>query len=252
MRFRFKAFGLHLACSACALLLVLGALYLGWYRWPGWYLTGVVKVAAMMAGVDVVLGPLLTLVVANPVKSLRELRRDIGTIVAVQLLALVYGTGTLWGGRPLYYAFSVNELQITQASDIDPAEAVLAKRENPSFAPHWYSLPRWVWAPLPDDPDLRQKIITGAVFGDGDDVIQMPRYFRSWQQGELALRKHLETVDALRQFSKAEKQRLKGRMEQIGVPANQANSLTMSGRAGFLVAVFDPRSLQLKTFLRPD
>lgn len=251
MRFRFKAFGLHLACSACALLLVLGALYLGWYRWPGWYLTGVVKVATMMAGVDVVLGPLLTLVVAHPEKAVRELRRDIGIIVAVQLLALFYGTGTLWGGRPLYYAFSVNELQMTQASDIDPAEIALAKRENPGFAPRWYSLPRWVWAPLPDDPELSKKIVTAAVMG-GDDVIQMPRYFRPWQQGELELRKQLRTVDALRQFSPAQKQIVKRRMEQVGLAANQATAMPMAGRAGFLVAIFDPSSLQLKTLLKVD
>jgi len=35
MNFRFKAFALHLAGSATVIQLVLGALYLGWYRWPG-------------------------------------------------------------------------------------------------------------------------------------------------------------------------------------------------------------------------
>ena len=44
MKFRLKAFGLHLAASTCALTLILGGLYLGWYRWPGWYLTGVLHV----------------------------------------------------------------------------------------------------------------------------------------------------------------------------------------------------------------
>ncbi|HET9388018.1 MAG TPA: hypothetical protein VFO44_00080 [Steroidobacteraceae bacterium] len=252
MRFRLKAFGLHLASSACALLLVLAALYLGWYRWPGWYLTGVAKVAAMMVGVDVILGPLLTLVVANKDKSTRELTRDIGIIVAVQLVALVYGTSTLWAGRPLFYAFSVNELQMTQASDIDPAEVTLAGRQNPDFAPHWYSLPRWVWAPLPDDADTRDKIVTGAVFGGGDDVIQMPRYFKSWHQGETELRKQLVKVDALRQFSKSQKELVKRRMQEAGFPTEEATTLAMSGRAGFLVAVFDPRSLQIRALLRPD
>src|SRR5690349_18721712 len=106
MRFRFKAFGLHLLGSTCLLALALGALYLGWYRWPGWYLAGAVTVALMMSGVDVVLGPMLTLLVANPRKPRRELARDISIIVAMQLLAAGYGILTLWNGRPLYYTYS--------------------------------------------------------------------------------------------------------------------------------------------------
>ena len=73
MKFRFKAFGLHLLGSATALTLVLGALYLGWYHWPGWYLSEALHVILLMVGVDVVLGPLLTLIVANSKKSFREL-----------------------------------------------------------------------------------------------------------------------------------------------------------------------------------
>ena len=61
MRFRFKAFGWHLLGSASALTLTLGLLYLGWYHWPGWYLADMPTVLAIMVGVDVVLGPLLTL-----------------------------------------------------------------------------------------------------------------------------------------------------------------------------------------------
>ncbi|MGH8267790.1 MAG: TfpX/TfpZ family type IV pilin accessory protein, partial [Steroidobacteraceae bacterium] len=107
MKFRLKAFGLHLSGSASALTLVLSTLYLGWYRWPGWYLTSVLHVAAILVVVDVVLGPTLTLIVANPGKRRRALARDIAVIVTLQLAALAYGGVTLWLGRPLYYTFSV-------------------------------------------------------------------------------------------------------------------------------------------------
>src|SRR5215469_13939349 len=122
MKFRLTAFGLHLLGSVSALILVLGSLYLGWYRWPGWYLSSVLHVVGIVVMVDLVLGPTLTLIVANPGKPRRELVRDISMIVTVQLAALIYGTVTLWGGRPLYYTFSVNSLELVQASDIDAAE----------------------------------------------------------------------------------------------------------------------------------
>src|SRR5689334_11075539 len=101
MRFRLAAFGLHVLGSACALTLVLGLLWLGWYRWPGWYLTTVTHIVVILIPVDLLLGPALTLVIANPAKPRRELARDIGIIVAVQLIALAYGATTLWSGRPL-------------------------------------------------------------------------------------------------------------------------------------------------------
>lgn len=77
-----------------------------------WYLADVLGVVVVMAAVDLALGPLCTLVIANPGKPRRELERDVSIIVAVQLCALIYGVAALWNGRPLYYAFSESVLQV--------------------------------------------------------------------------------------------------------------------------------------------
>ena len=244
MHFRLKAFSLHLLSSATVLTLVLGCLYFGWYRWPGWYLTDVTRVVVVMICVDVVLGPTLTLIIANQRKSRRELTRDIGIIVAVQLCALTYGSVSLWNGRPLYYAFSVNELQVVQAYDINADEAQLGRKQNPGLAPHWYSLPRWIWAPLPEDPDEAKKIVGSAVFG-GDDVTSMPKYFKRWEDGTAALRKELKKVDDVAYFSKTEKQTLKDKMKAAGMADDRLNALPLTGRGHPLLAVFDPGSLRI-------
>ena len=100
MRFRFKAFAWHLFGSASALSVTLGFLYVGWYHWPGWYLADMPTVLAIMVGVDVVLGPLLTFIIADPAKTRRALARDVGCIVLVQLIAFTYGSITLWKRSP--------------------------------------------------------------------------------------------------------------------------------------------------------
>src|SRR5258705_2717615 len=107
MRFRLKAFALHLVGSATVITLVLGALYLGWYRWPGWYLSGALGVVPILAGVDVSLGPLITLLIASPRKPRRSLARDVSIIVSLQLAALAYGAATLWQGPRLVFRPSV-------------------------------------------------------------------------------------------------------------------------------------------------
>jgi hypothetical protein len=251
MRFRLQAFGLHVAGSASALTLVLGTLWLGWYRWPGWYLASALHVVGIVVMVDLVLGPTLTLIVANPGKRRAELARDISIIIAVQLIGLVYGTITLWGGRPLYYTFSVDRLELVQASDLKADDVKLASRENPALAPFWYSRPRWIWAPLPENPEEAQKIVMGSAFG-GTDVIQMPRYFRPWEQGLPELRKRLAKVDEMKYFSPAEKQTLKSHIARLGLTADQANAMVMWGGSRRVLAVFDLGTLEIRAMIKAD
>ncbi len=254
MKFRFKAFALHVLASICVLSLVLGILYFGWYRWPGWYLSSMLSIVPILIAVDVALGPLATLLIANPAKPRRELARDIACIALVQLAALVYGSTTLWSGRPLYYAFSQDRLQLVQALDLKPTEIAWARRENPTLAPHWYSRPRWVWAPLPKDSDESQRIIASAVSG-GDDVIQMPRYFKLWAEGLPALRGELKNAAAmarndlrLRKLGAA----IRSGVAATGLGADQAVTLLVTGRSTPMVAVFDPQDLRLVTLMRFD
>jgi hypothetical protein len=251
MRFRLRAFGLHLVASACALSVILGSLWLGWYRWPGWYLSGVLHVVAIVLMVDLALGPTLTLSVANPGKPRQVLARDIAVIVLVQVAALVYGAVTLWLGRPLYYTFSVDRLQIVQASDLEAAEIARARQANPTLAPYWYSVPRWVWAPLPEDPREAAQIVNATLFG-GPDVIAMPRYFRPWSAGRTALRQRFATVGEVQNLTQSERQLVSARIQALGLSPKQRNVLLMWGDVKRLVVVFDPDTATVRAILRPN
>lgn len=249
MKFRLKAFALHLLASTLVLSLTLGTLYLGWYSWPGWYLADASRVIVVMIGVDVVLGPTLTLIIANASKPRRELRRDLSMIVTVQLIALVYGTTQLWNGRPLYYAFSENVLQMIQAYDIDTGELRSAREHHVELVPHWYSLPRWIWVPLPADPAERERIVTSAVTG-GNDVISMPRYYKPWEQGLTALREQLKNIDDVGYFSPKQKKALKQRMDARGLATDQRDVIPLTGRGPPLLAVVDPVTLKIRAIIK--
>jgi hypothetical protein len=251
MRFRLKAFGLHLSASTAALALVLGGFWLGWYRWPGWYLAGVLHVAGILVMVDLVIGPTLTLIVASPGKRAAVLARDVAIIVAVQLAALVYGATTLWLGRPLYYTFSADRLELVQASDLKADDIVAGRRENPALAPFWYSRPRWIWAPLPADPAEARKIVTSAVLG-GADIIQMPRAYRTWSAGLAELRKKLKSVDEIQFFNRSEKQALEGRLARLGLPVAEANAMVLWGGTRRVLVVFEPTTLRIQALLAAE
>lgn len=248
MKFRLKAFATHLLCSIMALTLILGALYAGWYHWPGWYLADVTHVIVVMVAVDVVVGPLLTLVIANAGKPRRELRRDIAIIVAVQLVALGYGANALWTGRPLYYAFSVNCLQMVQAYDIDAPSARAARTGRLELAPRWYSRPRWIWVPFPKDPAVAERIFQSLMQG-GADIIGLPQYYRPWAEGAPELRMQLQRVADIRFFSARQKVLLAARMRAAKLDPEARNGIALTGRGSTLLAVMDPKSLRLLALL---
>jgi len=249
MKFRFKAFGLHFSASVGALLLVLGTLYLGWYRWPGWYLSGVLKILPIAVGVDVALGPLLTFLIANPSKPRTELARDIAFIAGVQVLALAYAVLTLWSGRPLYYAYSGNELSVVQASDLEVAEITLAQQTNAEFAPYWYSRPRWVYAPNPATLPGAKGVQTPT---DGSDSTETPTDMFAWEKGLPDLRKKLQKVDDWRYFTLGQKNILKQRMAAQGYAVDAANTIPMTGKGAPLLAIIDTNTMTIRTLMRTD
>lgn len=54
-----------------------------------------------MALIDLVLGPLMTLIIFNPAKSRREIRFDLGTIALIQASVLAWGIYTVHNERPV-------------------------------------------------------------------------------------------------------------------------------------------------------
>jgi hypothetical protein len=201
-------------------------------------------VTIVLCVVDLVAGPLLTFIIASPAKSRRVLMRDVAVIAAVQLIALAYGTMSLWRGRPLYYAFSEDALSLVQAYDIENTELEMARKLHTPLMPHWYSLPRWIWAPLPRDSEESGKIIASAISG-GSDVISMPRYYKPWDAGLPALRSQLKKIGDIKYFTGNEKKLLEERVRAAGLAIDQPNAIALTGRGRPLLAVFDPATSRI-------
>lgn len=123
---RIRASGLHFFISASIALLSSLIVFLLWYPSPYATFAGGLGLFGMLVGIDVVLGPFLTAIVAGPSKSSTELRRDIGWIVLVQLLAFGYGMYTIAMARPVHLVFEVDRFRVVSAADVDPTQLVNA------------------------------------------------------------------------------------------------------------------------------
>jgi hypothetical protein len=102
---------------------------------------------------------------------------------------------------------------------------------------------------MPSDPKLANEIVQ-SVIGGGSDVVDMPRYFRGWEQGLPELRKQLKPAGQLRELSKQQQQQVAAQARALGLPTDQPNAMFMAGRTENLVALFDPGTLKLRALVR--
>lgn len=112
MTFRIKCFLIHLLISILIAIISLFLIFYGWYPNPLHTALEVGQVVWLMLGIDVVLGPLLTLMIAKQAK--KNLKIDLAIIGMVQMIALVYGLYSIDKGRPVVIAFDVNRFELVQ------------------------------------------------------------------------------------------------------------------------------------------
>lgn len=175
---RVKAFLLHLAISASIAFLSILLVFQIWYPAPLHTALGVTHIFLLLLLVDVILGPLLTLLVFEVGK--KTLFIDMTVISCLQLAALSYGLWTMAEGRPAWLVFNVDRFDVVTVVDIDTRRLEEASTEYREAS--WHG-PRWVGAVKPDDPTQRSKILLEATLG-GSDVAQRPNLY--WPLEELA------------------------------------------------------------------
>ena len=172
---RWKAAGLHLAISAVIGFSALLLLYFLWYPPPYFLAAGGGRLATILLGVDVVVGPLLTLLVYRQGK--RGLRLDLSVIALLQLGALLYGLHTMWVSRPVYLVAVVDRFVLVAANNI--SEEAL-RQSPPQYANLPCCGPRMVGAVLPTDQTEREALMMSSV-GGGPDVDALPRYYTAYR-----------------------------------------------------------------------
>lgn len=102
---RFTAAGIHFLSSLLIFSVLLWIIIKIWYPQPFFSASGGWQGLKIVALVDLVLGPLITLVIYNTTKPKKELVQDIGIIVIIQLAALSFGIHTIYSERPVVLAF---------------------------------------------------------------------------------------------------------------------------------------------------
>lgn len=102
---KIKAALLHFICSLAIFLISFTWIRLVLYPEFHFDLNGVIYGLRIVAGVDLILGPLLTILVYHSMKPMKEKILDFSIIGAVQVAALVYGLWTMYLEHPRTLSF---------------------------------------------------------------------------------------------------------------------------------------------------
>lgn len=115
---RYKAFALHLCLSLLILGLLLGIIFFYWYPYD-FIKTGGSEGLKILAGVDLVLGPLLTLIIFNPAKKKHLLKLDLSLIAMAQASCMALGLWLIYNERPLVQVLADDGVHVLARSNYE-------------------------------------------------------------------------------------------------------------------------------------
>lgn len=175
---RWQASGLHLAISVGVAALVVAAMLLLWFPAPYFEAMGGSGLLYLIVGIDVVLGPLITLIIFDTKK--KSLKLDLACVVFVQVVALAYGVSTMFLARPVYTVFNRDRFDVVVSADIDAAEH--AKVTNPLFKFVPITGPKFAALVSPNDKRELERVIFS-----GTDLRAMTQHYVAYDlQASLA------------------------------------------------------------------
>ena len=173
---RTQVLKLRLGPTSLALGVILGTVYLLWF--PGAYATlaGVHVRVAVLVLASLVFGPGLTTLVYRPGK--RGIRLDIAILALLELVFVVLMMRALHERRPAYTVFAVDRFEIVMAAEVDRTLI-----DDPRLRRRPGHEPRLVYAEMPTDPEVYDRLLEETVFHGLPDIDRRPRHWRPYPQG---------------------------------------------------------------------
>lgn len=240
---RYKAAGIHLGISAVIALGSLAIMLTLWYPPPYFKAMGGNELIMLIAGVDVAIGPLITLIVFDTRK--KSLPFDLAVIASLQLAAFIYGAYAIQSGRPVFTVFTGQELAIVSAADIDPDE--LAKGRTEDFRHLSLTGPRWVAIAPPEDPKEMSTLAFAGLTGFG--IQQLPRYYVPHAEKKAEMLAIARPVNPDRMPAGIEGPKLRDYLAQSGKPPGNLRHIPVKARHRTLLGLIDANSGELLDIL---
>jgi len=167
MKARLAAFFVHFCASALVISLFSLLVFFIWYPYPYYKLQDTIEIALVLAGVDVVLGPVITFIIYNIRKPVAELTRDISLVVIIQLGALLWGASLIYSMRPVFVVYIDGTFHTTTLKTVE-----LDKLTDNISVPNFFEGPKFIYVKNPYASKFELQQYFAGVFVQGDLDLQ--------------------------------------------------------------------------------
>ena len=242
---RYRASLLHLCLSAAVVAAVLAVVFFIWY--PDWSfnVAGAVTPVMILIGVDLVLGPLLTLIVYKHGKP--GLKFDLTFIAAVQILALSYGSYTLYGARPHFLVFAVDRVVAVARKNVDESAI-----RYPEISERSIGSIINVFARAPEDPEEFQAFLNSTLFEGKPDLEYRTEFWEPWMNGATQIRDAITLLDDFEPSNADEAERVAAAEKRYGERFPQLGIIAVGGLEEDIGLLIDAESLEVLSVIRVD
>ncbi len=235
---RWQASGLHLLISIAIAAAVLALMLSLWYPGPLFEAAGGNDLLFILVAVDVVVGPLITLVIFRSGK--RGLKFDLAVIGVLQIGALVYGMHAAYLARPVFIVFVVDQFQVASALQLDPEE--LAKAKYPEFRQAPLGGPLLAFAELPTDrKELSDFMFLGLA---GHDLEEFPRLFVPYAERTAEVLAKSWTLARVRQLEPREAKIVDAWLAQSRTREADVRYVRLRARRAWVGVLIDAKTAQ--------
>ena len=163
----------HLLASALLAATLAAVIFQVWYRPPYDALAGGRLLFLLLVGVDVVCGPLLTLLLFTRSKTRKQLLTDAVMILALQATALAYGASTAWNARPVYLVAEVDRFKVITWEEIHHADFSALPAD---LRPGVWKSPTLVALRPPASIEEKNKVLFESL-QTGRDYAERPEFY---------------------------------------------------------------------------
>lgn len=226
---------LHLGISAATAAAAMTLMLALWYPSPLFDAMGGKVLLMLIVGVDVAIGPLLTLIVFDPRK--KELIFDLSVVALLQLSALVYGIYALHAARPAFVVFVDNQFTVVAAASIEDEARAHAR---PEFRTLPELGPTVVAVDMPTDVEARNEILFAGLGGLG--IQHLPRYYVPYAERATQVIAAAQPLDRLHVASDDEKKVVNDAVARLRKTSKELRFLPVVTEYAKLTALIDAKT----------
>lgn len=224
--------------SAILVSSIFAIVFLLWYPAPSFSIVGTSSIIQLLIGIDLVLGPLLTLIVFKQGKP--GLKFDLAIIATVQLAALAFGSHRLYEEKPDYIVFAIDRLEFVSGKHIDKSQI----RHDELMDRQADELMLAVAVP-PEDPQEFQAYLDSVMVEGKPDLESRPEFWIPWSSGGDTIRERMKSIQDIEPASPAEEAAVRRAVEKFGDAHPDLGILPIGAVEADIAMLLDRNTLEI-------